>query len=614
MAWYVMESFPSYEAAREDFEWDLPERYNPAVDFLRKHDHPERVALRYEPPSKCERSEAERVGSSRDDHDNRVRTDTFRDLDERSDRLAAAFRELNIEAGDRVGVVVPQRPENPVTHLANWKLGAVSVPLTVLFGRDALQYRLQDSGARAVVVDPSVSETIQQIRGDCPDLEHVVELTDSPTTYETQSSELESTETQSADELARADTHPGTSDSHTSETDRYTGEADTHAFDALCARFGTGIEVYDSTPETPTALMYTSGSTGPPKGVLHSHALWLGRAAAAYNYFDQGLDSHRRDGQADPATLWTPADWAWGAALGGTLFAAWHYGCTVVGHPRRGFDPDDAFELLERHAVTHAFMPPTALRMLATVDSPADRFDLSIETFASAGEPTTPELLEWVEAAFVDVSLNEFYGQTELNLCVGNSSDWFETRPGSMGKPLPGYEVAILDTETRDPLPAGEVGEIAVRPDDRRVFFDEYWGLPEKTREKQTDDGWFLTGDLAKRDDEGYLWFVSRADDVILTRGYRVGPMEVESAILDHPAVEQVGVVGVPDETIGEAIKAFVKPTGDLDSPDRVREEIRDLVRGRLAEYEYPEYVEFVDELPTTTTGKIRRKSLREQD
>lgn len=541
MTWQVMPEFDTYEDARRSFSWDLPEAYNPAVDFLRKHDDTNRAALHYDPPGEPTRSL------------------TFRDLDERSDRLAAALAELGVEAGDRVGVVVPQKPPNPITHLANWKLGAVSVPLTVLFGRDALQYRLEDSGAKAVVVDPSVRGTIDEIRDSCPDLEAVVELGS-------------------------------------------TAQGGAHAFESLLAEGTADFDAYESTPEMETAIMYTSGSTGPPKGVLHSHALWLGRAAAAYNFFEGFED----------ATVWTPADWAWGAALGGTLFASWHHGRPVVGHPRESFDPEAAFELMARHDVTQAFMPPTALRMLMTVDEPPVEA-LSLETFAAAGEPLTPEIPAWVDETFEDVAINEFYGQTELNLVVGNRSGWFDTQPGSMGKPLPGYETRVLDPESREEVSMGETGELAVKPDDRRVFFDEYWGLPEKTEAKQVE-GWFLTGDLVERDADGYFWFVSRADDVILTSGYRVGPMEVEEAVLEHPDVEQVGVIGVPDETRGEAIKAFVQPAVSTYDAETLRAEIRDLVRERLAEYEYPREIEFIEELPQTTTGKIRRLELREDD
>jgi len=543
MSWQIMPSYDSYAEARESFRWRLPETYNPAVDLVRKHD-PEQPAMIYEQPAGT------------------VSSHSYGDLDTQSDRVAAGLRALGIEAGDRIAVVIPQKPANPIVHLAAWKLGAITVPLTVLFGPDALEYRLTDSGARAVVIDPSVRDTVEEIRGECPGLDAVIELGES-----------------------------------------VSGEA--HAFETLISDHEPGIESYEATPETPSAIMYTSGSTGPPKGVLHSHALWLGRAAAAYTYFEQSL--------AD-ATLWTPADWAWGAALGGTLFAGLHYGARVVAWPRDGFDPEAVFELLDRHTVTHSFLPPTALRMLMGVDNLTERYDLSLQVFAAAGEPLTPEILTWADETFENVPVNEFYGQTELNLVVGNNSRWFDAKPESMGKALPGYEVRILDPESPDPdepLPRGEAGEIAINPDDRRVFFNEYWGLPEKTAAKQID-GWFLTGDIARCDSEGYLWFVSRKDDVILTSGYRVGPMEIESVLLEHPAVEQAGVVGVPDDTRGEAIKAFVQPAAGIGGSADLKSELSALVRKRLAEYEYPRKIEFVDSLPTTTTGKIRRRELRE--
>jgi acetyl-CoA synthetase len=542
-----MPPYDSLSQARENFSWDLPEEYNPARDFVRKHD-------------------ADRPGLVYESTDGSVSTHTYGDLDRRSDRFAAALQELGIEPGDRVAVVVPQKPTNPIAHLANWKLGAISVPLTVLFGPESLEYRLNDSGATAVVVDPSLRETIEDIRDACPDLDHVIELGKSESVM-----------------------------------------GDAYAFESLVDAHEPGIDMYESTPETPSAIMYTSGSTGPPKGVLHSHALWLGRAAAAYNYFDQGLAG---------STLWTPADWAWGAALGGTLFAGFHYGATVVAWPREGFDPKAVFEFMARHGVTHSFMPPTALRILMGVDDPAERYDLDLETLAAAGEPLTPEILDWATETFESVPVNEFYGQTELNLVVGNSSSWFPAQPESMGQPFPGYEVAVVDPQSPDttaPLPPGEAGELAVKPDNRRVFFDEYWGLPEKTAAKQVDDGWFLTDDIVRRDEAGYLWFVSRADDVILTSGYRVGPMEVEGVLLEHPAVEQAGVVGVPDEIRGEAIKAFVQPSTSGGGSSELRTELKRLVREQLAEYEYPRAIEFVDSLPTTTTGKIQRREIREQ-
>jgi acetyl-CoA synthetase len=239
-------------------------------------------------------------------------------------------------------------------------------------------------------------------------------------------------------------------------------------------------------------------------------------------------------------------------------------------------------------------------------------YDLALDVVATAGEPLTPEILEWADDALDGVAVNEYYGQTELNLVVANRSDWFDIRPGSMGKPLPGYEVTILDPESAEELPPGEAGEIAVEPGDERVFFSEYLGRPGATADKREGE-WYRTGDLAHRDEDGYVWFESRADDVILTSGYRVGPLEVEETLLAHDDVEQVGVIGVPDETRGERIKAFVETVEDVTGDDDLRAELRERARDRLAAYEYPREIEFADDLPMTSSGKIRRVELRER-
>ncbi len=573
--WQVMPTYDDYEAARADFEWDLPDAYNPGVDMVRKHDADATGLV---------------VASEDAAGDGPVERYTWGALDAHSDALAAGLRERGIGPGDRVGVCLPQVAATPLAHLACWKAGAVSVPLTTLFGRDALEHRLGDADAVAVVAAGSVLPDLEA--ADLPALESLFTVDADP---------------DAADEVADA------------------LNAAQEPFDAVADEAAAGaFDAHDATPSTRTAIMYTSGSTGPPKGVLHSHALWLGRAAAAQQFFEgyrvrDGVPAAGSPGEgtADDVTVWTPADWAWGAALGGTLLGAWHHGHRVVGAPRESFDPEWAFGLMERFDVTHAFLPPTAIRMLMTVDSPTERWDLSLSAIGSAGEPLTPEILEWGDTALPGVSVNEFYGQTELNLVVGNNRRWFDAQPGSMGKPFPGYDLALLDTETREPVAQGEVGEIALRPWDRRVFFDEYWNRPEATAAKTVErngETWFLTDDLAMRDEDGYVRFRSRADDVILTAGYRVGPLEVEQVLLDHPDVEQAGVVGEPDETRGEVIAAYVQPVEGLDEVeyDRVRDELRSTCRERLAEYEYPRVIRFVEELPTTSTGKIRRKDLRE--
>lgn len=543
MSWYVSLDGESYEDARAAFSWDLPDTYNIAQDLLRKHERADQVALYQAYP------------------DGRRETHTFEDLDRRSNRLANGLERMGIERGDRVAVVVPQKPANPLTHLACWKLGAVSLPLSVLFGEQALRHRLEDSGAKAVVTDESVAETVAAAAADCPELERVIEVTED-----------------------------ATDDAITRFSTVLDGESDT-------------FEIADTTAETPAIIMYTSGSTGPPKGVLHGHGVWVGHCPAFAMYFERRVNE---------GVYWTPADWAWIGALGDLLFPAWHYGQPVVSYPMGAFDSETAFSLMAEFDVTNAFIPPTAIRMLMGVERPDEQYDLSLEAICSGGEPLTPEILTWAEEELAGVAVNELYGQTEANLLVANCREWFPAQPGSMGKPVPGHEVAIVDAETGEEHPPGEVGEIAVRRDDDPVIFTEYWNEPEKTADTTVGE-WHLTGDLGTMDESGYIWFKSRDDDLILTSGYRVGPGEVEQTILEHDAVEQVGVIGVPDDIRGEIIKAFVQPVSGNGS-DTLREEIRDLVREQLAKYEYPRVIEFVESLPQTTTGKIQRRKLRERE
>ena len=549
MSWHITLDEDTYERAREAYDWEIPDDYNIARDSLRKHDDVDRPALYQAYP------------------DGRRETYTFRELDEQSNQVAHALEARGVGRGDRVAVVVPQKPANPLTHLACWKLGAVSLPLSVLFGTDALQYRLEDSGARVVVADESMLDTVREVREDCPDLEHVVAV--------------------DADD-------PG---------------EDVERFEAMREVNPREHEIAETDRETPAIIMYTSGSTGPPKGVLHGHGVWLGHCPAFYMYFERDVFE---------STFWTPADWAWIGALGDLVFPAWHYGRPVVGYPMGKFDAETAFELAAEFDVTDTFLPPTAIRMLMNVDDPTERYDLDLKAICSGGEPLTPEILDWAADELEGVAVNELYGQTEANLLVTNCREWFPAQAGSMGKPVPGHEVAIVDQETGKRLADGEEGMIAVARGDDPVVFKEYWNEPAKTEAASVEgpDGttWHLTDDLGYRDEDGYFWFKARDDDVILTSGYRVGPGEVESAILEHPDVEQVGVVGVPDDHRGEIIKAFVQPVAGVEGDDALRDAIQELVRDQLAKYEYPREIAFVDELPTTTTGKIQRRKLRGEE
>lgn len=557
MSWQVMPDFSSYRKARKEFTWDLPDSFNPARDFLRNHSDPgpeDRIAL---------------IDAASDEQY------TFEEVDRISGQFANALTDVGIDQGDRIGVIAPQRVETPITHVAAWRIGAVSVPMTTMYGENAISYRVNDAELDAIVFDPIVAENVEAATDDYNGLNVAIQL----------------------------DSHPWYVGEGPDVNSNLSMDAPTHIFDSFISDYSHDHEIIDAAPETDSTIMYTSGSTGPPKGVLHGHGLWLGRAAAAYNFFNGNLDHEN--------ISWTPADWSWASALGGLLMGSWHHGTTVIAAPMQGFNANPVFSLCEEYNVTNALIPPTALRML--MDADLKNYELNLKAIASAGEPLTPEILDWAEKNFDNLAVNEYYGQTELNLVISNSSRWFEVKPGSMGKPLPGYDVTIRDPETHEECSAGEVGEIAVKPQDERVFFKEYLDRPDATDAKE-HNGWYLTDDHAKMDEDGYIWFESRADDVIITSGYRVGPLEVERVLLEHPDVEQAGVVGVPDETRGEIIKAYIELTPDVIGNEDLRAELQELAKEKLAKHEYPREIEFTDSLPMTSSGKIQRVKLREQE
>jgi len=352
----------------------------------------------------------------------------------------------------------------------------------------------------------------------------------------------------------------------------------------------------------PALIIYTSGTTGPPKGALHAHRVLLGHLPGVefpHNFFPQADD-----------LFWTPADWAWIGGLIDVLFPSWHHGIPVLAYRARKFDPEFAFDLMARHRVRNAFIPPTALKMMRQVPRPKERHDFSLRSVGSGGETLGEELLAWGQSS-LGVAINEFYGQTEANLVVGNCADIMTIRPGSMGKQIPGHTVAIIDSAGR-PQPPGTIGSIAVRRPDP-VMFLEYWQNPKATADKYIGD-WALTGDLGQKDEDGYIWFVGRDDDLITSAGYRIGPGEIEDCLLKHPAVSMAAVIGVPDEVRTQVVKAFIVLKTGLEGDSRLENEIKEFVRTRLAAHEYPRLIEFTPELPMTATGKIIRKDLRARE
>ena len=368
-------------------------------------------------------------------------------------------------------------------------------------------------------------------------------------------------------------------------------------FQALLS--GPRLGPVDTGAEDPAYLIYTSGTTGQPKGALHAHRSLFGHLTGFECYYE--FPPQPGD------VMWTPADWAWLGGLMDALMPAWYYGIPVLTSEEERFDPGAAFDLMAEHGVTLAFLPPTALKMMRA--SGVTRADLSLRAIFTGGEPLGAEMLEWSEET-LGCHINEGYGQTEANLVVGNCASVWPVRPGSMGRAIPGHDVQIQDEEGNRLI--DREGEICVRSPDP-VMMLNYWNRPGATMEKYRV-GWLLTGDLGIEDADGYLWFRSRKDDLITSRGYRIGPGEIEESLMAHPAVAMCAVVGIPDEIRGHVPAAFVVLRPGFDPSDRLAAQLRDHVRTRLAAHETPSQVTFLDELPRTTTGKIMRRALRVSD
>ena len=530
----------SYDDVYGRFRWAIPSVYNIAVDVCDRHTGDRsRVAMVYE------------------DDTGSVSEHTFGEFRARSNQLARVLAGLGILRGDRVGIVLPQRPETAVAHLAAYKLGAVALPLSTLFGPEALEYRLRDAGAKIVVTDGENLERVLAVARDLPALTTVVSA--------------DPADADGVVEYAKA-----------------------------IARESDSLEPVATAAEDPAILIYTSGTTGPPKGALHAHRVLLGHLPAIefyHEYFPQPGDRH-----------WTPADWAWAGGLLDVLLPSWHYGVPVVAHRPKKFDAERAFDILARHRVRNAFLVPTMLKMMRSVGDPRGRYDLRLRSMFTGGEAVGEEVIRWSREA-LGVTPHEGFGQTEVNLVLGNCSLLMPVKPGSMGRPVPGHAVEVVD-DAGAAVPPGEVGEVAVRRPDP-VMFLRYWNNEKATREKFVGD-WALTGDLARKDEDGYFWFVGRKDDLISSGGYRIGPSEIEDCLHGHPAVALAAAIGAPDPVRGEVVKAFVQlHPGGAATPELARE-LQAWVRTRLSAHEYPREIEFIQAIPVTTTGKVRRADLRQ--
>jgi len=489
----------------------------------------------------------------------RIEKYTFGDLRSASNKFANLLTYLGMVKGDRLGIVLSQQPETLIAHLAGFKLGLINIPLFTLFGPEALVYRLNHSRTRVVIVDAENLEKILEIRPELDALEKIICV---------------------------------------GRPARRTPDGVLDYTDAL-GKASDRLTPLTTTPEDPALIIYTSGTTGPPKGALHAHRVLLGHLPGVelpHNFFPHPGD-----------LFWTPADWAWIGGLIDVLFPSLHHGVPVLAFRAKKFDPEKALDLMARHGVRNVFMPPTALKMLRSLRGIQGKYPLRLRTIASGGESLGEEVLEWGRAE-LGLDINEFYGQTEANLLVGNCAAIMPIKPGSMGRPIPGHRVTIVD-DGGNPVRTGEPGEIAVKKGDP-VMFLGYWQNDLATQEKFIGD-WMLTGDTGHLDEDGYFWFSGRKDDIITSAGYRIGPAEVEDCLLKHPAVALSAVIGVPDEIRGSIVKAFLILKEGYTASPALGEEIKNFVKTRLAAHEYPREIEFVTELPMTVTGKIKRGELR---
>jgi acetyl-CoA synthetase len=490
---------------------------------------------------------------------------TYWDLEQQANRLANSLSALGVARGDKVALILPQRPETVVAHIAINRLGAVAVPLSFLFGPDALEFRLCDSETRIAFVDPQSLPNMAAIRGKCPRVAHIVGVAGAKETWTTSWEELQ----------------------------------------AEGSRHFTPVP---GAASDPAYLVYTSGTTGPPKGALMPQQCLIGNLPGFV---------HSHDGFPQPGDVfWSPADWAWTGGLMDALLPTLYFGQPIVGYRGR-FDPERAFALIEKYGIRNTFLFPTALKMMMKAFPwPKERFDIDLRSIMSAGEAVGTAVFDWAQAA-LGVTINEMFGQTEMNYIVGNSHELWPVKPGSMGRPYPGHRIAVIDDNGSE-IPGEGIGEVAVNrfgPDGSRdpVFFLEYFRNPEGTAKKFAGD-WCRTGDLARRDADGYLWYQGRADDMFKAAGYRIGPSEIENCLVRHPAVANAAVVPSPDETRGNVVKAFIVLAAGHAATAALEEDIRQHVRRFLAPYEYPKEIEFIDALPMTTTGKVQRRVLRERE
>ncbi len=513
----------SYEEAVTSHRWEVPERYNIAVDV-------------------CDRWPREKPAMVHEDFDGNVRRVAWGELQDWSNQFANVLRAHGVERGDRVAMLLPPTPETAAAFLGTWKAGAILLSMSVLYGDDGIRHRLTDSQSKVLITNAANADRI---------------------------------EPQLVDEVLLLD-------------------------DELLSQGSTAFEPVDTAADDPAQLYYSSGTTGLAKGILHAHRYILAHEEFIYCH-------DVRDGELFHGM----GEWAWAAGIC-PLIGPWRFGAVQAVYQRSGgFDPAKQLDFLSRHEVSNVFATPTAIRSMMSIADAGTRYPQKFRIVCSAGEPLNPEAIRWFREHY-GVTVLDYYGLTESYPLVANYP-FMEVREGSMGRPMPGWEVAILDEDER-PVDVGERGEICLRARSNPHYPLGYWNRPAEDSEEVFGGEWFHSKDAARTDEDGYYWYEGRADDVIIAAGYRIGPFEVESACLEHPAVAEAAAVASPDERRGNVVKAFIVLAAGHEGSDQLAEEIKAFVRDRLSAYAYPRRIEFVGDLPKTLTGKIRRIELRQRE
>jgi acetyl-CoA synthetase len=547
-----------YEQLHAAFRWQVPEDFNIAEACCGRwaRETPKATAIYFDSESGCRAQYS------------------YAQLQRAANRLSNALLAQGVRRGHRVAIVLPQRFETAVAHIALQQIGAVAMPLSMLFGAEALEYRLQDSGAVLAIAACEALPALREVKARCPALRRILVVGECPV---------------DCDELPWMEAL----------------QAEEARFKPVATRAGD-----------PAILIYTSGTTGNPKGALIPQRALIGNLTgfvASQDWF--GFDPFDASRPSD-AVFWSPADWAWTGGLMDALLPTLYFGRPIVAWQGR-FSAAKAFELMAAYGVTHAFLFPTALKAMMKAEPRPRRHGLKLRALMSAGEAVGDAVFAWCRDA-LGVPVNEMFGQTEMNYVVGNCQALWPARPGSMGRAYPGHRVAVIDDDGRECAP-GEVGEVAVHARDRHgdpdpVFFLGYWNNEAATRAKfngEPGESWCRTGDLARCDADGTLWYQGRADDVFKSAGYRIGPGEIENCLLKHPAVANAAVVPKPDAERGALVKAYVVLAEGRQGDADLVEALQAHVRSRLAPYEYPKEIEFIEALPMTTTGKVQRRVLR---